>query len=106
MRCAPMSRPVSRPSGRDVQCLKATFRLTRKASASRSTGTPVNCLREARAARKGLISSPKLPRAFIALTRLADGRAVKCIDKFEQLRSRSNHSAKADEAVGTMEETD
>src|SRR5271169_4695842 len=31
MRCAPMSRPVSKPSGRDVQCLKATFRLTRKA---------------------------------------------------------------------------
>src|SRR5215475_13755608 len=74
MRCAPMSRPVSKPSGRDVQCLKATFRLTRKASATRSTGTPANCLREARASRKGLISSPELPRAFIALTRLADGR--------------------------------
>src|SRR5438445_3558455 len=60
-----MSRPVSKPSGRDVQCLKATFRLTRKASATRSTGTPANCLREARAGRKGLISSPELRHAFI-----------------------------------------
>ena len=74
MRCAPMSRPVSRHSGRDVQCLKATFRLTRKASATRSTGTPANSLREARAARKGLISSPELPHAFIGLMGLADGR--------------------------------
>src|SRR3977135_1607477 len=72
-RCAPMSRPASKPSGRGVACSKATSRLTRKASATRSTGTPASCLREARAERKGLISSPELPHAFIGSTGLADG---------------------------------
>src|SRR5260370_13010676 len=70
-----MSRPVPKPSGRGVQCLKATSRLIRKALATRSTGTPASCSREARAGRKGLISSPERPRAFIVSTRLADDQS-------------------------------
>jgi hypothetical protein len=65
---------ASKRSGRGVACLKATSRLTRKASAIRSTGTPASCSREARARRKGLISSPELPHAFIGSTGSADGR--------------------------------
>jgi hypothetical protein len=70
-----MWRPASKPSGRGVQCLKATSRLTRSASATWCSGMPASCSRGMPARRKGLISSPALPHAFIVLTRLADGRS-------------------------------
>src|SRR5262245_165614 len=72
VRCVPMSRPASKPSERDVACLKATSRLTRKASATQSTGTPASCSRKMQAELKGLISSLELPRAFIGSMELAD----------------------------------
>src|SRR6516225_9508637 len=98
MRCAPMSRLASKPSGRDVQCLKATFRLTRKASATRSTGTPANCLREARAGRKGPTSSLELPHASIGSTGLADGRcwwSVGCATELSSDKARGAHGPDA-----------
>src|SRR6266700_3527816 len=100
-----MSRPVSKPSGRDVQCLKATFRLTSKASATRSTGTPANCLREARAGRKGLISSPELPHAFIDSTALADGRRWWLVGSATAYASKPRVGGCAD-ALKTVDVTD
>src|SRR5580704_12937145 len=73
MRCAPMSRPASKPSGRGVVCLKATSRPTKKASATRSTGTPASCSRKAPARQKGPTSSPERPHAFIGSAGSADG---------------------------------
>src|SRR5215470_8723543 len=74
MRYAPIPRPASTLSGRGVACLRATSRLTRRALATRCTGTPASYSREARAGRKGPISSPELPPAFMGSLGLADGR--------------------------------
>src|SRR5205807_3649771 len=74
-------------------------------SSDLSTGTPANCLREARAGRKGLISSPELPHAFIDSTGLADGRRWWLVGSATAYASKPRVGGCAD-ALKTVDVTD